>query len=181
MTYKVGYIIGSLSKDSINRKFAEALVKLAPEGVEFVEIPTADLPLYNRDFDADYPAAAIAFKEAIASTDALLYVTPEYNRSIPASLKNAIDWASRPWGQSVLGRPSAIAGVSVGAVGTAVAQAHLRQVLGFFQAVQYTQPELYVQWKDDLIEPDGTFSAESVGFFQTWIDGFAAFIAAQSK
>lgn len=180
MTITIGYIIGSLSKDSINRKFAEALVRLAPEGVSFVEVPIAELPVYNRDLDADYPASAIAFKEAIAATDALLYVTPEYNRSVPGSMKNAIDWASRPWGTSVLGRPSAIAGVSMGAVGTAVAQAHLRQILGFFQAVQYTQPELYVQWRDDLVEPDGTFAEGSVGFFQKWMDGFVAFVQKQA-
>lgn len=181
MTLTVGYIVGSLSKDSVNRKFAEALVKLAPEGVEFVEIPIADLPVYNRDFDANYPAEALALKEAIASSDALLYVTPEYNRSIPGSLKNAIDWASRPWGQSVLGLPSAIAGVSPGAVGTAVAQAHLRQMLGFFNAVLFGQPELYVQWRDDLVEPDGTFAVESLGFFQTWMDGFVAFVEKQAS
>lgn len=180
MSYTVGYIVGSLSKESINRKFVEALVKLAPPSLTFVEIPTGDLPVYNRDFDADYPAAAVALKEAISSTDALIYVTPEYNRSIPASLKNAIDWASRPWGQSVLGRPSAIIGASVGAVGTAVAQAHLRQVLGFFNAVLYGQPELYVQWKEGLVQADGSFAPESVEFFQNWINGFAAFVEKQA-
>lgn len=179
MTYKVGYIVGSLSKDSINRKFAETLVKLAPESLEFVEIPIKDLPVYNRDFDESYPEAAVTFKSEIEAVDALLYVTPEYNRSIPGSLKNAIDWASRPWGQGVLGKPSAIAGVSVGPVGTAVAQSHLKQILGFFSAVLYGQPELYIRFTPELITEEGTFGPKSVDFFQGWMDGFAAFVAKQ--
>ena len=180
MTYTVGYIIGSLSKDSINRKLLDALVKLAPESLTFVEIPIADLPVYNRDVDADYPEVAVEYKKAIEATDALVYATPEYNRSIPGSLKNAIDWASRPWGQSVLGRPSAIVGASLGQIGTAVAQAHLRQMLGFFGAVTFVQPELYVHWTDTLTQEDGSFTPDAAAFFQTWMDGFAAFVAKQA-
>ncbi len=176
MTYTVGYLIGSLSAESINRKFAESLVKLAPASIDFVEIPIGGLPLFNRDFESDYPASARAFKDAIADTDALLYVTPEYNRTIPGALKNAIDWASRPFGQGVLGRPSAIAGVSRGKVGTAVAQAHLRQVLGFFQSLLYSQPELYIQWTDDFVDATGEFSLHARQFLQRWMDGFEVFL-----
>ena len=178
--FTVGYIIGSLSKDSINRRFAEALVRLAPENVTFREIPIAELPVYNRDADADYPAVAVDFKEQIAACDALLYVTPEYNRSIPGSLKNAIDWASRPWGKGVLGRPSAIAGASMGGIGSAVAQAHLKSIVSFFGAVLYNQPELYIHWQETLVKEDGSVADASVGFFQGWMDGFVAFIAKQA-
>jgi chromate reductase, NAD(P)H dehydrogenase (quinone) len=99
-TYKIGYFVGSLSSSSINRVLSRALIRLAPEDLEFTEIPIGNLPLYNPDLDADYPAEATALKEAIAAADAVLFVTPEYNRSIPGALKNAIDWASRPWGQN---------------------------------------------------------------------------------
>ena len=98
-TFTVGYFVGSLSSTSINRKLAAALVKLAPDALELREIPIKDLPLYSQDYDADYPPAALALKQAIADADAVLFVTPEYNRSIPGGLKNAIDWASRPWGR----------------------------------------------------------------------------------
>lgn len=101
-THKVGYLIGSLAKASINRQLAKALVKLAPPELVFTEIPIKDLPLYSYDYDADYPPVARAFKQAIADVEALLFVTPEYNRSIPGGLKNAIDWASRPWGKILL-------------------------------------------------------------------------------
>src|SRR5690348_14176663 len=113
--YKVGYIVGSLAKGSINRQLAHALAKLAAPQLELVEIPIGDLPLYSYDYDADFPAVARAFKQAIAEVDAVLFVTPEYNRSIPGALKNAIDWASRPWGKNSFARkPSAVIGTSPG-------------------------------------------------------------------
>jgi len=131
-TYKVGYFVGSLAKASINRKLSKALVNVAPSGLDMVEIPFKDLPLYSYDYDADYPPVARAFKQAIADVDAVLFVTPEYNRSIPGALKNAIDWASRPWGKNSFTRkPSAIIGTSPGSIGTAVAQQSLRSVLCF--------------------------------------------------
>ena len=114
-TYKVGYLIGSLAMASINRKLATALVRLAPAELAMVEIPFRDLPLYSYDYDADFPPAARAFKDAVASVDAVLFVTPEYNRSIPGGLKNAIDWASRPYRTNSFARkPSAIIGTSPG-------------------------------------------------------------------
>ncbi len=117
-TYKVGYFVGSLAKGSINRKLAKALVRLAPAELDMMEIPIKDLPLYSYDYDADFPPAARAFKDAIAAVDAVLFVTPEYNRSIPGGLKNAIDWASRPYGKNSFTRkPSAVIGTSPGAIG----------------------------------------------------------------
>ena len=99
-TYQVGYFVGSLSSKSINRILSKALIRLAPHDMEFTEIPIGDLPLYSPDYDEDYPAEATALKEAIGRSDAVLFVTPQYNRSIPGALKNAIDWASRPWGRT---------------------------------------------------------------------------------
>ena len=130
--FDVGYLIGSLASRSINRRLASALVKLAPADMALKEIPIRDLPLYSYDYDSDYPEVAKRFKEAIAGVDAVLFVTPEYNRSIPGALKNAIDWASRPYGQNAFTRkPSAVIGTSPGSIGTAVGQQHLRSVLSF--------------------------------------------------
>ena len=140
--YRVGYIIGSLSTESINRILARALIRLAPKNLEFVEISIRDLPLYNRDFDADYPPAGRALKDAIAAVDAVLFVTPEYNRGIPGCLKNAIDWASRPYGtNSFAHKPSAVIGTSPGKIGTALGQQSLRSALSFCNSPQMTAPE----------------------------------------
>ena len=131
-TFTVGYFVGSLAKASLNRKLARALVRLAPEQLRLTEIPFGDLPLYSYDYDANFPPVARAFKEAIAAVDAVLFVTPEYNRSIPGALKNAIDWGSRPFGtNSFTRKPSAVIGTSPGKIGTAVAQQHLRSILAF--------------------------------------------------
>jgi chromate reductase len=155
-TYKVGYFIGSLAKDSINRKLARALIRLAPSGLEFIEISFADLPLYSYDYDADYPPVARAFKDALAGVDAVLFVTPEYNRSIPGALKNAIDWASRPWGQNSFHHiPAGVIGASIGAIGTAVAQQSLRGVLSFCNARQLTSPEAYIRYSAEIFRDDG--------------------------
>src|SRR3984893_8169700 len=161
--YRVGYVVGSLSTESINRTLAKALTRLAPKNLTFVEIPIRDLPLYNRDFDADYPPAGKALKDAIATVDAVLFVTPEYNRSIPGGLKNAIDWASRPHGKNSLSRkPSAVIGTSPGKIGTAIAQQNLRSVLGFFcNSPQMNAPEAYIQFAPGLITDDGEVTDDS--------------------
>src|SRR5690606_16551145 len=126
----VGYLVGSLAKGSLNRKLANALVRLAPERLQFSEIPIKDLPLYSYDYDDNYPEVARQLKQAIAASDAILFVTPEYNRAIPGGLKNAIDWASRPYGKnSFTNKPSAVIGTSPGAIGTALSQRDLRAVL----------------------------------------------------
>jgi chromate reductase len=164
--YKVGYLIGSLAKESINRKLAGALIKLAPENLVFTEISFAELPLYSYDYDADYPAVARDFKAAIKASDAILFVTPEYNRSIPGGLKNAIDWASRPYGtNSFTHKPSAVIGTSPGAIGTAVAQQSLRSVLGFCNSPQMNAPEAYIQFTSNLITDDGDVTVESTESF----------------
>lgn len=162
MSYRVGYLVGSLSSTSINRRLAQALVKLGAEDVTFEEIGIKDLPLYSPDYDADYPPEGAALKEALAGVDAVLFVTPEYNRSIPGALKNAIDWASRPWGDNSFDhKPTAIIGASIGSIGTAVAQQSLRAVMAFCNARQMTSPEAYIHMTDGLIDDDGTVTNDS--------------------
>ena len=177
-TYKVGYLIGSLATQSINRKLAKALIRLAPEGLEFSEISFRDLPLYSYDYDADFPQVARTFKAEIKAADAILFVTPEYNRSIPGGLKNAIDWASRPYGtNSFTHKPSAVIGTSPGAIGTAIAQQSLRSVLGFCNSPQMNAPEAYIQFKKDIISDDGEVSVESTEeFLRKYMTEFHAFI-----
>jgi chromate reductase len=176
--YTVGYLIGSLSSESINRRLARALTRLAPDRLEMTEITIADLPLYNRDFDSDYPAVADSFKQAVTDADAILFVTPEYNRSIPGALKNAIDWGSRPYGQNAFSRkPTAIIGTSPGKIGTAVGQQHLRSILAFCNAPLMNSPEAYIQFTDGLIADDGGVTKEDTAeFLRDFMEEFAGFI-----
>jgi chromate reductase len=178
-TYKLGYLIGSLAKASINRQLAKALVHLAPPELVMSEIAIRDLPLYSYDYDADFPPVARTFKAAIADVDAVLFVTPEYNRSIPGGLKNAIDWASRPWGKnSFTHKPSAVIGASPGAIGTAVAQQSLRSVLSFCNSPQMNAPEAYIQLKPGLITEDGQVTNEATAeFLRRYMAELHAFIA----
>ncbi len=173
----VGYIVGSLAKRSINRKLAKALVKLAPENVQMKEISFADLPLYSYDYDADYPKVARDFKAAIADVDAVLFVTPEYNRSIPGGLKNAIDWASRPYGENAFTKkPTGIIGTSPGAIGTAVGQQHLKNILAFCNAPVMNEIEAYIQFTPDLISDNGDVSSESTEkFLRDYMKAFSDF------
>jgi chromate reductase len=164
--FKVGYLIGSLAKESINRKLAKALVKLAPPELTMTEIPFKDLPLYSYDYDADFPPPARAFKAALADVEAVLFVTPEYNRSIPGGLKNALDWASRPYGQNSFHRkPSAVIGASPGMIGTAIAQQAMRGVLGFCNSPQMNAIEAYIQFTPGLITDDGKVTVPSTEEF----------------
>ncbi|PUB20803.1 chromate reductase [Promicromonospora sp. AC04] len=175
MTYTVGYFVGSLSSASINRKLANALTRLAPQAdLRLVEIPIAELPFYNPDHDADYPAEGRALKQAIKLVDAVLIVTPEYNRSIPGYLKNAIDWATRPWGDnSLAGKPSAVIGASIGAIGTAVAQQHLRSILSFAASPELAQPEAYLTFTEGLITDDGEVTNDATAqFLIDWLKAF---------
>jgi chromate reductase, NAD(P)H dehydrogenase (quinone) len=176
--YKVGYFVGSLSSTSINRMLAKALVHLAPPELELTEIPIKDLPLYSQDYDADYPPVARAFKKAIADVDAVLFVTPEFNRSIPGGLKNAIDWASRPWGQNSFTRkPSGVIGTSPGSIGTAVAQSHLRGVLCFCNSPLMNNVEAYIQFKPGLLSEDGQVSDDvTADFLLTYLKEFRDFV-----
>ena len=164
--YKVGYFVGSLSSASINRVLSRALIRLAPEELEFSEIEIGTLPLYSPDLDDRFPPEATALKEAIAGSDAVLFVTPEYNRSIPGALKNAIDWASRPWGQNSFHHiPAGVIGASIGPIGTAVAQQSLRAVLSFCNARQMTSPEAYIQYSAAMFADNGEVSNEETATF----------------
>jgi chromate reductase len=176
--YKVGYLIGSLAPQSINRKLAKALIRLAPEDLAFTEIPFGELPSYSYTYDDDYPAVAREFKQSITSSDAILFVTPEYNRSIPGALKNAIDWASRPYGTNAFARkPSAVIGTSPGAIGTAVAQQHLRSILSFCNSPQMNAPEAYIQFKPGLVTDDGEVTvADTEKFLRKYMADFRTFI-----
>jgi chromate reductase len=165
-TYKVGYFVGSLSSKSINRVLSKALIRLAPDDLEFFEIPINNLPLYSQDYDDSYPPEATALKEAIARAEAVLFVTPEYNRSIPGALKNAIDWASRPWGENSFHHiPAGVIGASIGPIGTAVGQQSLRAVLSFCNARQMTSPEAYIQYSPDVFTADGEVSSDATALF----------------
>lgn len=177
-TFTVGYLIGSLAKGSINRKLAVALTKLAPPELTLREIAIGDLPLYSYDHDADYPPAGRALKEAIAAVDAVLFVTPEYNRSIPGALKNAIDWASRPWGKNSFARkPSAVIGTSPGKIGTAVGQQHVRSIMAFCNSPMFNAIEAYIEFTPGLITDDGEVTVHSTrDFLATYMREFAGYI-----
>jgi chromate reductase len=177
--HKVGYFVGSLSSQSINRTLAKSLVLLAPPSMHLTEIPIGDLPLYNRDLDDSYPAPALALKDAIARVDAVLFVTPEYNRSVPGALKNAIDWASRPWGQNSLARkPTATIGASPGAIGTAVGQQHLKSILAFCNSPLMNAIEAYIQFKPGVFTDEGEVTDPSTEqFLREYLEEFNQFIA----
>lgn len=184
-TYNVGYLVGSLSTTSINRRLGLALEKLAPQaGLVLSEVPIEPLPFYNPDSEpeATYPRPAVEYRDALRHADGILIITPEYNRSIPGVLKNALDWASRPKDAAPLsGKPSYTVGASTGAIGTALAQAHLRSVLGFMASPQMTQPEVYLQFNPNLIEADGTITADSTEtFLLSALHAFRAHIAKEA-
>ena len=178
-TFKVGYLVGSMATASINRLLAKALVRLAPAPLHMSEIDYRDLPIYSYDYDADFPASARALKDAIAAVDAVLFVTPEYNRSIPGALKNAIDWASRPYGQNAFTRkPSGVIGTSPGKIGTAIAQQHLRSILGFCNSPLMNSIEAYIQFEPGLIADDGEVTNETTAeFLRNYMAEFHGFVA----
>ena len=176
--FQVGYLIGSLSSTSINRLLSKALIRLAPPQLAFTEIPFRDLPLYTPDYDADFPQVARDFKQALSRVDAVLFVTPEHNRSIPGPLKNAIDWASRPYGKNSFARkPAAVIGASPGAIGTALAQQDLRAVLSFCNAPQMNSPEAYIHMKPGLVTDGGEVTeASTEEFLRNYMHELARFI-----
>ncbi|WP_314193907.1 NADPH-dependent FMN reductase [uncultured Arthrobacter sp.] len=177
-THKIGYFVGSLASGSINRTLSKALIKLAPGDLEFTEIPIKDLPLYSYDYDADFPPEGRALKEAIEGSDGILFVSPEYNRSIPGALKNAIDWGSRPWGTNSFARkPTGIIGASPGSIGTAVMQSSMRAVLSFLDAPQLNAPEAYVKFNPDVFGSDGEVKDESTeAFLRHYMEEYCAFV-----
>lgn len=175
MGLKIGVMVGSLRKDSYNRRLALALQKLLPDDLSFEMIRIDDLPLYNQDFDDDFPLPCRRLKETIAACDGLLFVTPEYNRAVPGVLKNAIDIASRPYGYSAFtGKPAAVCGASIGSIGTAVAQANLRTTLGYLDMPTLGQPEVYLHVTEDLISPHGRIgNPRTEQFLQGFVERFA--------
>ena len=180
---RVAVFVGSLRKDSFNRKLARAVEKLAPTDFEFNHVRIDNLPLYNQDFDGDYPAEPARLKKDVEAADALLFVTPEYNRSVPGVLKNAIDIGSRPWGtNSFAGKPAGVLGVSIGAIGTAFAQQHLRNVLAYLDVPTLGQPEVFLQFKDGLIDDDGGIADEKTRkFLQGYVDTYVAWVNKQRR
>jgi chromate reductase len=179
--YEIGVIVGSLRRDSFNRKLADALARLGPGHFRFTRLEIGDLPLYNQDDDAKQPAPAVRLKSQVRQCDGLLFCTPEYNRSMPGVLKNALDHASRPYGDNAwAGKPAGMLGISVGAIGTALAQAHLRGVLGYLDVALMGQPEAYLTAREGFFDADGNIGEGSRKFVQQWVDAFVAHVVARA-
>lgn len=175
--YRIAVVVGSLRKESFNRKLADAIVKLAPSDFSFHQVQIGDLPLYNQDDDASPAESVKRLKGEITASHGLLFVTAEYNRSIPGVLKNAIDHASRPYGQSAwAGKPAGVMGVSVGPIGTSLAQQHLRNVLATLDVPTLGQPEIFIQAKDGLFDEAGDVGAASKKILQKWMDRYVAWV-----
>jgi chromate reductase len=178
MTYRIAVVVGSLRRDSFNRKLADALAKMAPQGLEFAQVRIDDLPLYDQDDDSHQAEPVRRLKSEIAAAQGVLFVTPEYNRSIPGVLKNAIDNASRPYGQSAwAGKPAGVVGISIGAIGTALAQQHLRNVLAYLDMPVLGQPEVFLQHKTGFFADDGSIANEATRqFLQGYLERFADWV-----
>lgn len=175
--YQVAVIVGSLRKDSFNKKLANGIAKLAPQEFTFKHIQISDLPLYNQDDDAVQAPAVKRLKSEILSSQSVMFVTPEYNRSIPGVLKNAIDHGSRPYGQnSWAGKPAGVLGASIGTIGSAIAQQHIRNVLAYLDMPTMGQPEVFIQVKDGLFDDNGNIGAASKQFLQGWMDRYVAWV-----
>lgn len=177
MTAKVAVVVGSLRKGSFNRQFAQALASLAQPKLELRVVEIGDLPLYSQDLETELPSPVRRFKREIEAADAVLFVSPEYNRSFSAALKNAIEWGSRPWGKnSWAGKPGAVIGATPGAVGTAAGQSQLRSVVSVLDIALMAQPEIYLSLRDGQIV-DGQIADESLRtLLAGWINRFADWI-----
>jgi chromate reductase len=178
MSRQIGYVIGSLRKESINRKLANALIKLGPADFTFKELKIGDLPLYNQDDDKAQAAVVQRLKSELRAVDAVMFVTAEYNRSVPGVLKNALDNASRPYGQNAwAGKPAGILGASIGALGTGIAQTHLRTILAYLDMPTLGQPEAYLQVKDGFFDEAGNIAnPETRKFLHGWMDKYVAWV-----
>ena len=176
--YRIAVIVGSLRKDSFNRKLARALEKLGPAEFSFEDLDVGGLPLYNQDNDANQAESVKQFKSRIKEAQGVIFVTPEYNRSIPGVLKNAIDNASRPYGQSAFaGKPAGILGISIGAIGTSLAQQHLRNVAAYLDMPTLNQPEVFLQAKEGFFDAAGDIAnADTRKFLQGWMNAYAAWV-----
>ena len=175
--YKIAVVVGSLRKNSFNKKLALALAKLAPSDFLFEHVRIDDLPLYNQDDDGNPSEQVTRLRNHVKESQGLLFVTPEYNRSISGVLKNAIDHASRPYGKNVWdGKPAGVIGASVGPIGTALAQQHLRNILAYLNVPVLGQPEAFIHNKDGLYDEAGNIGKDSVKFLQGWVDQYVAFV-----
>jgi chromate reductase len=180
--YQIAVVVGSLRKDSVNRKLAHALEKLAPQNFSFMHLAIGDLPLYSQDEDAHPSAPVLRIKQQIAAAHGLLFLTPEYNRSIPGVLKNALDHASRPYGKNAwAGKPAGVIGASVGAIGTALAQQHLRNILAYLDVPTLGQPEAFIHAREGLFDAAGGIGPDSRPFLQSWMDHYAAWVAKHAQ
>jgi chromate reductase len=176
--YQIAVIVGSLRRDSYNRKLANAIMKLAPPEFSFKTLEIGDLPLYNQDDDKNQAEPVKRLKSEIKAAQGLIFVTPEYNRTLPGVLKNAIDNASRPYGQnSWTGKPAGILGISPGAIGTAVAQQQLRCIFGYLDVPTLGQPEVFLQFKEGMFDDsDNITNADTKKFLQSWMDRYVAWV-----
>ncbi len=176
-TYKIAVVVGSLRQDSLNRRLATAIARLAPAQFSFAQLRIDDLPLYNQDDDAQPAASVLRLKAEIVAADGLIFVTPEYNRSMPGVLKNALDHASRPYGQNAwAGKPAGVLGASVGPHGTAMAQQHLRNVLAYLDAPTMAQPEAFIHAREGLFDADGNIGEGSRAHLQKWMDRYVEWV-----
>lgn len=176
--YQIAVVVGSLRRESINRKLADALARLGPPEFTFKQSEIGDLPLYNQDDDANPAESVKRLKSEIAAAHGVIFVTPEYNRSMPGTLKNAIDHASRPYGQSAwAGKPAGVIGASIGAIGTGMAQQHLRNVLAYLDVPTLGQPEAFIQVKEGFFDAAGNIAnAGTAKFLQGWMDRYVEWI-----
>ena len=180
---KIGILVGSIGTTSINKTLAGALTNLLPDGVEAVDIPIKQLPFFSTDLETDFPPVAREFKDLIESLDGVIIVTPEYNRSIPGVLKNAIEWASRPYGEfSFGGTPVAVIGASPGGIATAAAQQHLKAVLSHVNAIVMGQPEGFIQITPGLIDEQGEVTNEGTkAFLEAYLAAFLDLVGRVQK
>ena len=180
--YQIGVVVGSMRLDSLNRKLATAVARLAPKNFVFRHIRIDDLPLYNQDDDANPAPSVLRLKSDVLASQGILFATPEYNRSIPGVLKNALDHASRPYGKSVwAGKPAGVMGAAGGALGTALAQQHLRNILAYLDMPTLGQPEAFIQVKEGTFDAEGNIGPSSLAFLQTWMDRYVAWVTQHSK
>jgi chromate reductase len=175
--YRIAVVVGSLRRDSFNRRLAAAITKLAPPEFSFKQLQIDDLPLYNQDDDASPAESVVRLKNEIKAADGLLFVTPEYNRSIPGVLKNALDQASRPYGRnSWANKPAGVLGISIGPNGTALAQQHLRNVLAYLDVPTLGQPEVFLQAREGFFDESGNIEASRKDLLQDWMNRYAAWV-----
>jgi chromate reductase, NAD(P)H dehydrogenase (quinone) len=181
--FRIAVVVGSLRRESHNKALAAALTKLGPPDFTFEPVEIGDLPLYNQDDDGSQAPQVMRLKAAIGAAAGVIFVTPEYNRSIPGVLKNALDQASRPYGQSAWGgKPAGVLGISIGQIGTACAQQHLRAILGYLDMPTLGQPEVFLTAKDGFFDGSGGIASDGTKkFLQGWMDRYVAFVKEHTK